>query len=273
MQVSREPARWLRPYVRRFYGFQEATGVRTQRREGPGAEVVVLLSFEGEWRIGAATDPARPSDRRTSFAAGLHDASVLTEHDGLAHGMQVSLTPPGAYSLFGVPMSELAGRTVPLDALFGKDADRLAERLVSTPGWPARLALLDAAISARLAEARPPSPAVAWAWQRLSQTHGRVRVGALVEELGWSRKRLVARFREEIGISPKSLARILRFERAAALLAQPDPPGFADLAYECGFYDQSHLTNEFRRITGVTPAAFVAGDSDTFLQDVARDSS
>jgi AraC-like DNA-binding protein len=100
-----------------------------------------------------------------------------------------------------------------------------------------------------------------------------VRVGALVEELGWSRKRLAARFREEVGVSPKSLARILRFERAAALLARPDPPGFAALAYECGFRDQSHLTNEFRRITGVTPAAYVTRDTETFFQDVARDSS
>jgi hypothetical protein len=138
MQVSREPARWLRPYVRRFYGFQEATGVRTRRREGPGAEVVLLLSFEGEWRIGAATDPARPSDRRTSFAAGLHDASVLTEHDGLAHGMQVSLTPPGAHSLFGVPMRELTARTVPLDALFGNRCGGFGAPRRGTPALAGR---------------------------------------------------------------------------------------------------------------------------------------
>ena len=269
MQVSREPARWLRPYVRRYYGFEEATGAPTRRREGPGAEVVFLLSFGTEWRIGAATEPHRTPDRRTSFVAGLHEASVLTEHDGLAQGMQVSLTPPGAYSLFRVPMRELAARTVPLEALLGGDADRLAERLAGTQGWSARLALLDTAVSARLAEARPPSPGVAWAWRRLSETHGRLRVGALVEELGWSRKRLIARFREEVGVSPKSLARILRFERAAALLAQRHPPGLAELAYDCGFYDQSHLTNEFRRIAGVTPAAYASRDGDTFLQDAA----
>jgi AraC-like DNA-binding protein len=268
--VSREPAPDLRPYIRRYYGFREETFARTQRREGPGAEVVVLLSFGPQWRVGDATNPARPSERLTSFVGGVRMTSVLTEHAGLAHGMQVSLTPPGAYALFGLPMHELAGSTVPLECLLGSEADLLVERLATQHSWMGRFALLERALAQRLREAPLPTPGVVWAWHRLDETHGRVPVGELVDGLGWSPKRLVYRFRNEVGVSPKSLARLLRFEQAATLLERRDRPGLAAVAAGCGYYDQSHLTNEFRRITGVTPAAFADSTNvATFLQDSA----
>jgi AraC-like DNA-binding protein len=80
----------------------------------------------------------------------------------------------------------------------------------------------------------------------------------LAEELGWSRKRIAARFRDEIGLPPKAVARLVRFERARELVGTMP---WGELAFECGFYDQSHMINEFRRITGRTP--------ETFLQDTA----
>jgi AraC-like DNA-binding protein len=268
--VERDPTPALRSYVRRYYGFRETTGSPVRRREGPGVDVVVLLSFGPEWRIGDATNPARPLERHTSFVAGLHGASVLTEHDGLSHGMQVSLTPPGAYALFGIPMHELTDRTVALDAVAGRRADLLEEQLAALGGWAARFDLLDATFASRLAHVRPPSSGLVWAWRRLTETHGRVPIGTLAGELGWSRKRLAARFREEVGVSPKPLARLLRFERARALLEHQDRPDLSRLAVECGYYDQSHLTSEVRRITGTTPAAYAASPAgETNLQDAA----
>ena len=152
-------------------------------------------------------------------------------------------------------MHELAGRAVPLEAVL--DEPFLVERLADAPDWSARFALLDGVLAPRLGDARP-SPELAWAWRRLRETHGRVPVGELATELGWSRKRIVARFRDEIGLPPKAAARLLRFERARDLAGTMS---WGELAYECGFSDQSHLIAEFRRITGRTP--------ETFLQDTA----
>jgi AraC-like DNA-binding protein len=271
--TERDPAPALRSYVRRYHGFLETTDAPMRRREGPGVDVIVLLSFECDWRIGAATNPSHPWERHTSFVAGLHEGSVLTEHDGRSHGMQVSLTPPGAYALLGLPMHELAGRTVSLDDVVGRHADRLPERLAELDDWTERFELLDSTLASRLEEAKPVSPGVVWAWRRLTRTDGLVPIGELVRELGWSRKRLAARFREEVGVPPKSLARLLRFERAKALLERDDRPSLTRLALECGYYDQSHLSNEFRRITGTTPAAYAASRHETNLQDAVASRS
>jgi AraC-like DNA-binding protein len=262
--IACDPARHLLPYVRRFYGFREETGAPTRRREGPGAEVVVVLTFGPHWRIGDATRPERPPERLSSFTGGLRMTSVLTEHDGLSHGMQVSLTPPGAYALFGLPMHELADSTVPLTCLLGTEADRLVERLATMHAWPERFAALERALTGRL-DRGAPTPGVVWAWRRLVAAEGRVPVRELQAELGWSAKRLVRRCREEIGLTPKAVSRLLRFERAARLLERADRPALAAVAVDCGYYDQAHLTNEFRRIAGVTPSLY--SRSAAFLQD------
>jgi AraC-like DNA-binding protein len=231
----------------RLCGFTQRTSAPERKREGPGASVVVILSFEEHWLI--------DGQRHTSFIAGLHEEQVTTEHPGRSFGMQLDLDPLAARSLVGRPLHEFANRSVPLEEVLG-DAF-LAERLATADGWDARFALLEDVLSRRLVDAQP-SEELSWAWRRLQESQGRVRVGALATELGWSRRRIVERFRDGLGLSPKTLARLLRFEHARALAGTMP---WAEVAYECGFADQSHLIAEFRRITGRTP--------ETFLQDAS----
>lgn len=244
MVIRRAPAAPLAGRVTSYYGFGMETPEPVRQREGPGTDIVVILTFEEHWLI--------DGERHTSFVGGLHDRQVTTEHPGRSLGMQVNLDPLAARALVGAPLHELAHRTVPLEEVL--DAPFLVEQLAEAD-WDARFALLDEMLAPRLADARPPRE-VAWAWERLRATHGRVPVGSLAAELGWSRKRIVARFRDEIGLPPKSVARLLRFERARELAGTMP---WSELAFECGFSDQSHLIAEFRRITGRTP--------ETFLQD------
>jgi AraC-like DNA-binding protein len=243
--IHRAPAPTLGERVTSYYGFSERTGAPVRRREGPGADVVVILAFEEHWLIN--------DERHASFVAGLHEAQVTTEHPGRSLGMQVDIDPLAAHALLGLPMHELAHRTVPLEEAI--DEPFLVERLATARDWNARFELLDVTLAGRLADAQP-SREVSWAWRRLRATHGRVAIGALAEELGWSRKRIVTRFRDEIGLPPKAVAKLLRFERARTLAGTMP---WAELAHECGYYDQSHLINEFRAMTGRTP--------ETFLQD------
>jgi AraC-like DNA-binding protein len=238
------PAATLRHRVSRYVGFREQTPAPVRRSEGPGVDVVVIVSFGEEWLI--------DEERHTSFVGGLRETQVTTEHRGRSHGMQIDLEPTAAFELFG-PLDELANTVVPLEDLLPEP--HLVERLAET-GWEDRFALLDSVISRRLASSRTASPEVAWAWQQLRSTHGCARVGALAAELGWSRRRLVARFREQIGLPPKAAARMIRFDHARALAERAERPDWARIALDAGYYDQSHLINDFRSVTGRTPVTF-----------------
>jgi AraC-like DNA-binding protein len=249
VNVRGSPASGLRGYVSSYYGFRESTPKPIRRREGPGQDVVIIVSYGEEWLI--------DGERFTSFVGGLRDRQVTTEHAGLSYGMHINLSPPAAYMLFGVPLHTLARRVVALEDVL--DEPSLVDRLHEAGAWEARFRLLDAVLAKRLARARPPSPGVIWAWRRLVQTGGDLAIGPLAQELGWSRKRIAARFREEIGLAPKATARLLRFDRARALAEELERPDWARIAVECGYYDQSHLINDFRSVTGRTP--------ETFFQD------
>lgn len=119
--------------------------------------------------------------------------------------------------------------------------------------------LIDALLRRRLSIGQHVvSPAVARAWQRLSETSGRLKIGSLADELGFSRQVLVARFREQIGLPPKTMARILRFQRAMGLIESDQRLDFSAIAHECGYYDQAHLNREFLELAGTGPTEYVA---------------
>jgi AraC-like DNA-binding protein len=195
--------------------------------------------------------------RHTSFIAGLHDSYAVVQAGEWQSGIEVNLTPLGTYLLLGVPMEALANRVVGLEDLLGGTAAVLVEQLHEAPSWDARFDLVDAFVASRLAEARPPSPSVAWAWKRLGENRGRLDIGALAGELGCSRKHLIAQFREQVGLPPKTVARVLRFRGVLESLERANGTRLAEIAQECGYYDQAHLNRDFREFAGITPTEFL----------------
>jgi AraC-like DNA-binding protein len=256
--VTREAAAPLRGHVRNYTGYVEHTAEPLVRREVPTGDVTLIISPDTELRLPDVRDGARSPARRRSFVAALHDTYALVEHDGYQHGIQVRLTPLGAHALFGLSMHELTNQVVELDDLLGRGGEELVERPRDAANSPARFDLLDRLIGERIAAARPASEGVAWAWRRLRDTHGRVAVGGLASELGWSHRRLIARFREQVGMPPKTIGRVLRFENVSRTLMRTPEPRLAEVAFECGYYDQAHLNRDFRDFAGVPPGVFLA---------------
>jgi len=246
--VQRPPHPALAAHVRSLAGWHERADGPVRRSEPPGARVVLIVSFGPRMDVDSRTF--------TSFAAGLHDRPAVTEHAGEGHGVEVYFTPLGARRFFGLPMGELARQVVELDDLVGPEAGRLAERLHDAPDWGARLDLLERAIARRVVRAAPVARELEHAWRRLVATDGAVPIGVLASELGWSRRHLAASFREQVGTSPKSLARILRFERAAVRLRGGGELGA--IALDCGYYDQAHFNRDFREFAGATPTEYRA---------------
>jgi AraC-like DNA-binding protein len=258
--AQRGPAPLLHGVVEHYVGWDERTPRPLRRRQMPIGAVPVIVSFGLPFEL---LDPADPDGgrrrRRVSFVAGLHDALAIVEHDGVSRGVEIYFTPLGARRVLGQPLRELANAVIPLEDVLGERvAGELVERLATAPGWPARFALLDAAICRRLAEAAPPQPAVAWAWRRLEESGGRLQIGALAQELGCSRRHLVTQVREQLGLPPKTIARIVRFNRAVRLLRADDGTRLAEIALDCGYYDQAHLNRDFRAFAGDAPSAFFA---------------
>ena len=163
-------------------------------------------------------------------------------------------------------MSELANRSVPIDDVLGRWGHELVQRVGDAPDWATRFALVDRALRARLAEAPPVDTELAWSLGQLVGSGGGAVVGNLADELGWSHRRLIARFRDGVGLPPKLVARIVRFERVLTLLAADPEVDWASAAATCGYFDQAHLVREVRDLAGVTPTELRA-ERVNFVQD------
>lgn len=172
---------------------------------------------------------------------------------GRQAGMQISLTPIGARLLLGVPLSELADRSVAVVDLLPPGHRDLPWRLEAAPTWAARFDLLDAALLDCVSEVTDRTRIVRWGYDRIVESGGRADIGRLARELGYSHKHIVRLFRDQVGMPPKRLARLVRFEALARRIRQGRRQPWSDLAFELGFSDQAHLIREARRHSGLTP--------------------
>lgn len=253
----------LRPFVARYIGYSQHGNTLAVHRGLPSRHITLIISLERPIRVVGMPRADQSPGEFHGLVGGLHTAPSLIAQDAVQRGVHVELEPLGLHAVLGLPSAELAGSVVDLADL---GLASLPERLAEAPDWPHRFRVLDDVLRARLTDDVAPAPEVGWAWRRMRAAAGGVRVDALAREVGWSRRHFGERFRRELGLSPKQAARVLRFERAGLLLRARPRADLAELAVECGYYDQAHLTHEWRALAGCPPGAWMAEELP-FLQD------
>lgn len=263
--VGGTPALPLRWCIGRYRGYR-ADGPPGTHRGLPSPYLTFIISVDEPVDIARMPGGAQTPGRLQAFVGGLHATPASIRHDGFQHGLSLELTPLGARSLLGLPAGELADTVVHLDDVLGPSALGLVDRLASAAGWRERFAILDEVLVQRLRDGCAPPQEVMRAWQRLLASGGTVETGALAVDVGYSRRHLGALFRRELGLPPKVAARVVRFERSRRLLERPGRPSLASVAASSGYYDQAHLTREWREIAGCTPTTWMAEELP-YVQD------
>jgi AraC-like DNA-binding protein len=268
------PGEPLRRYVAGYTGYRQR-GLPPARHRGlPSPYLTLIFTLDEPLTIEAHPDRGQPPGEFGTLLGGLHSVPALITHAGAQSGIQVALRPLGARALLGLPAGELAELDVPAEAVLGGVCTEVRDRIRLAAGWPERFAVLDEILLRRAAAAAAldpdalrgdaASPEVSWAWQRLLREGGALRVSELAAGTGWSGRHLTSRFRAEIGLTPKAAARVIRFDRARKLLVHKLADGaerayfLADLAADCGYFDQAHLAREFRALAGCPPSQWLA---------------
>jgi AraC-like DNA-binding protein len=256
-RATRRPHPRLRGFVSEYEGYTQGTDQPMSMLEVPFAGVPLIISFGTSYDI---VDSAGASERHQTFVAGMQDSWCVVESGRRSLGMQVNFTPIGARMFLGVSMESITNRTVELEDVFGHSVRSVVEQLQSTPNWSSRFDLLDRLIASSRLDAAPETPApVLWAWNKLKSSSGNVSISGLAGDAGYSHKHLISRFRDQIGLPPKTVARVLRFDRAVQKMKRGEHiANWLDLADECGYFDQAHMIRDFREFAGMTPADFQA---------------
>ncbi|PRQ08199.1 helix-turn-helix transcriptional regulator [Enhygromyxa salina] len=248
----------LRPWVDHQWAFRGPT-VNRFKRVFPNGCVELIINFAEPYRTdGFIHDSV--------VVSGLSTAPLVIEQPAAQDVIAARLTPAGARALLGLPMEELAHRHVALGDLLGPVASELRDRCAGLEVED-RLRLLAAWLRARL---QPhPRDAAAWMVDALVESRGCASIEALRNHAGFSKRRVLASFRDQVGLTPKRYARVLRFRHALTTLQGVAPDTrLIEVAHAAGFYDQAHMNAEFRALGGVTPSTFLrarhpVGDGST----------
>jgi AraC-like DNA-binding protein len=258
---ERAPAPALHPYLSAYTGYHQVASPPSVHQGVASSHLTFLFCLDGRVDVLSNADPRKPPGSFHAMVGGLHHAPARIAQGEPQTGLQLRLTWRGARALFGLPAAALAGDTVDLGELLGRRADMLLDRLASVDGWTQRFALLDAELATLLARGpgdRGVPPEVGYAWDRLAECGGNLRIEELAREVGWSRRHLAEKFRAETGVAPKTAARLMRFESACDRLLAPHRPPLARVAAEVGYVDQAHLSRDFRDLAGIPATAWLA---------------
>ncbi|WP_405190706.1 helix-turn-helix domain-containing protein [Streptomyces anulatus] len=233
----------------RMAGFRDRASVGLDMQALPQPVVVVVIGLGDDPLTVESATAHRPL---RSFVAALSPGPARIRGENVTC-VEVCLPPLAAHAVLGVSPRELDGSVNGLEDLWGRHARLLREQLTDATTWQERLALTDTFLAKRAAGTPSVSPEVAAAWDTIVARRGRVRVAGLAASFGWSRKRLWSRFTDQIGLTPKRAAMLVRFDHAARALCAGESADAVALA--CGYADQSHLHRDVTALAGCTPRA------------------
>jgi AraC-like DNA-binding protein len=250
--VARAPDPPLSTFVSYFWALSGATSGQRERIVPNGTQELVINLHEDAFAIydGAGLEPSRQLSG--AMVSGAYRRSFVIDTRAHTSIIGVHFKAGGALPFLGLAPGELADRHADLDALWGRAAAELRERLLGASSAPDRFRILEAALAARLrSKISRERAAVRAAVDGLARGEG---VGQLAERVSLSRRRLIEVFTREVGMTPKLFGRVRRFQRALAIASNGAPFRWSDVAIESGYCDQSHMIRDFLEFTGASPA-------------------
>jgi AraC-like DNA-binding protein len=257
--ASQVPGGELKGLVEDYWLYEDYTpSFHCKERILPSGTVELVINLQdNELRIYDATRAGFSRRFSGAIVSGTYYGSFVTDTAEEKSVMGVHFKPGGAFPFLGVPPDELSGTHLDLETLWGRAARDLRDRLCEAKTAAKRFQILEEALAGHIF--RPPEHhyAVAAALDEFKRPGVRRRVREIAAEIGLSQRRFIRVFASEVGLTPKRFSRIRRFQEAVSLASASNAvPDWPQLALRCGYFDQSHLIDDFVAFSGLTPGEY-----------------
>jgi len=204
------------------------------------------------------------------MVVGQMGGPVVVQPTGSADIVGVRFHPWGASAFIDVPMAHFRDQLPSLDDVSGKLSrlikDHRAELLERRS-----IGSLERVLQNALRAQRRPNDPVEWAARLMVRSRGTASVSAIASEVGLTGRQLERRFVDAVGIGPKRLCRLLRFQEALRVAQEESKPNWADIAARSGYFDQAHLIRDFSEFSGASPAALQLSETSLTALMLAED--
>jgi len=224
----------------------------------PDGRMELIFHYRGAfWRHGAGCalsegEGPAPLRQPRSLLVGQMMGPTMLAPEGDVGVAAIRLRPAAPRTLLGFSMRDAADRFIDLSSIF-PSVTRLQEQLAEARDDRGRITALERWILDSVREASPRIEVEA-AVRAIVATDGRATVDALADLTGLGLRQLERQFHDAVGLAPKTFSRIIRLQAALHLIR--DGRALSDVALACGFYDQAHMTRDFRQLASMSPGAW-----------------
>jgi AraC-like DNA-binding protein len=183
---------------------------------------------------------------------------IFLRPSGKVGVVSVRFKPAGAARFFDIPFCEIVDRVIDFSQ-FEKDVAQKLVRDVADASTPfERIGVLRNLLLERLSKHESNEDIfVRRACRYITQSEGSYSVQELVKLIGFSERQLERKFKKQVGITPKHLSRIVRFQKFITLSKTSHSLTLTDVSQSCGYYDQSHFIKDFTKFSGVSPLSYL----------------
>jgi AraC-like DNA-binding protein len=253
----------LKKYVRAYWVFEGSNlgGLPYVYRSMADACAEMVFHYKGKWQgidrndvvisgTDAITTVQSPSDSYRRF---------ITCEDFAIFGAY--LYPYAIHDLFRLSALELRGEMPSVDIALGPEGRQLEENILFASDNMERAKHLSTFLLNKVVSAKMIAPDIESCIRYMIHTRDEFRISRTAEHFCVTQRQLERKFNALTGFSPKSFARISRFQHALRKYGQ-EYNSLTDIAYECGYYDQSHFIHDFRKFSGYEPRAYFQGKTE-----------
>ncbi|MCP4115719.1 MAG: helix-turn-helix domain-containing protein [Desulfobacteraceae bacterium] len=233
----------LQPYIDRYWSYATDSAAISLNRNRIIPDGCIDIIFD-----------LSPSAALKSFVVGAMTKPMESDRTNL---VGVRFNPGMAYPFFNVPMHEVTDRLVDYFEFAGRETTHLLNQLMDLNTTHRQIELLNKTFINKLSSINPIDPKMARALALIRKTQGRCSIKQTCDDIGWSRQHLARKTLTYTGITAKFLAQVTRVRHVIKRHGTNSFQNWSQLSVDVGYYDQSHMINEFRRITGQTPVEFV----------------
>lgn len=263
------PASPLSDYIECLWYINDTVTYQRERIL-PTGNIEIMLNFGAAFRVYDHDVDTKFSVNHEAWIAGIQTDYIINEPVAETHMMGIRLKPYGLPLLMNVPAHEFHNQIVDVDLIWGRQVHELREQLYMLPTPEEKFDHLECALLDYIRDYHEKLELVEYAVCTLQQQIDKLSIRDLCQTLGVSNKHLIQLFKSCVGISPKALSNVFRFQ---TVLNNIDPAANIDwltLALQAGYYDQSHFNKEFISFTGMSPTQYIAYRRQVFGETLGQ---
>ena len=261
-----QPHPELRPHVDSLWIFESDIGMPPADKSlaAPNGCSKLIIPYENSLESIANSRSQVSREQGLYFVGNMDTSTVIRSSRQQTGFVGIEFSPCGAFPIFGIPMHETFNGLFDSESLFGRWGRDVRDAICDQPTVAQKVEYIQNELVRLLRASTRSNALIEFCVKSLKLTHGRISIQELERKTGFTRQHINAQFKRHVGLTPKTFAGILRFQKFYRKWAQGMSfDVLKDELYD-DYYDQAHFAKEFKRMTGYPPRQFSHEVSNEF---------